>query len=310
MRLTIVISIIIIVVTVLFVGWLMTERKAERQQAMVATKANDETVIPVMVSDVITGEIEQVLRYTGTVEPDEQVEVIPKITGRLVSMEVEEGNKVKEGQTIAIIDPEIVGQRFEPFAVTSPIQGRIARIYADRGSFVMQGQPIVQVINDNFVRVKIAILEKDYHLVKVGTQARLEFDALPGRKIEGRVTSLSPIVDQRTGTAVAEVRLDNGNGLLRPGMYARAYLVVDSRKGVVLLPAAATLTEVLPGRGTRVETTVFVVDGEMARERKVVLGLASGDWYEVLDGLKPGEKVVTTGQNLLRDGSQVRIENF
>lgn len=310
MRLTVVISIIIIVVTVLFVGWFMMERKAERQQAMVATKANDETVIPVDVSDVITGEIEQVLRYTGTVEPDEQVEVIPKITGRLVSMEVEEGDKVKEGQTIAIIDPEIVGQRFEPFAVTSPIEGRIARIYADRGSFVMQGQPIVQVINDNFVKVKIAILEKDYHLVKVGTQSRLEFDALPGRKIEGRVTSLSPIVDQRTGTAVAEVRLDNGNGLLRPGMYARAYLVVDFRKGVVLLPAAATLTEVLPGRGTRVETTVFVVDGEMARERKVVLGLASGDWYEVLDGLKPGEKVVTTGQNLLRDGSQVRIENL
>ncbi len=310
MRLGIVIAIVVIVATSLFVWWFLTENRGERQSAMVTTKENGETVIPVSVSDVITGDIEQVIRYTGTVDPDEQVEVIPKISGRLVSREVEEGDRVHKGQTIAIIDPEVVGQRFEPFAVVSPIDGRISRIYADRGSFVIQGQPIMQVINDRFVKVRIAILEKDYHLVKVGTPVRLEFDALPGKRIEGKVTNLSPVIDQRTGTAIAEVKLDNSNGLLRPGMYARAYLIVDSRKDAILLPSSATLTEVLPGRGTRVETTVFTVEGEIARERKVVLGLASGDWYEVLDGLRPGEKVVTMGQTLLRDGSKVRIENL
>lgn len=307
---SIVIVIAVIVATALFVGKFLSEQKVKRQAAMAAPEATNNTVIPVVVSDVTVGDIEQVLRYTGTVEPDERVEVIPKISGRLVSRQVREGDRVTKGQTVAMIDPEIVGQRFEPYALTSPMDGRVARTYADPGSFVMQGQPIMQVINDRFVKVKISVLEKDYHLVRVGTPVRLEFDALPGRRIEGKVTNLSPVVDGRTGTAEAEVKLDNANGLLRPGMFARAYLIVDSRKGVVLLPAAATLTEVLRNKGTRIETTVFTVDGETARERKVVLGLASGDWYEVLEGLKPGEKVVTTGQNLLRDGSRVRIENL
>jgi hypothetical protein len=73
------------------------------------------------------------------------------------------------------------------------------------------------------------------------------------------------------------------------------------------MPLAATLTEILPGRGVRVETEIFVASGDVAGRRKVTLGLAGPTHYEVLDGLEPGERVVVVGQNLLTDGAKLRI---
>jgi hypothetical protein len=73
------------------------------------------------------------------------------------------------------------------------------------------------------------------------------------------------------------------------------------------MPLAATLTEILPGRGTRVETEVFVVEGDVARKRLVVLGLVGPTHYEVLEGLAADDQVVVVGQSLLHDGSKLRI---
>jgi RND family efflux transporter MFP subunit len=168
-------------------------------------------------------------------------------------------------------------------------------------------QPLVNVINDRYVKVEIDILEKDYHLVKVGTPVRLRFDALPGEVKSAKITNRGAVVDPMTGTATAEVRLDNKNGMLKAGMFARVETIIEVHDDAVLMPLAATLTEILPGRGVRVETGVFVADGDIARERQVVLGLAGPTHYEILEGLESGEQVVVVGQNLLTDGAKIRI---
>jgi RND family efflux transporter MFP subunit len=168
-------------------------------------------------------------------------------------------------------------------------------------------QPIVRLIDDTSVKVMIGVLEKDYHLVREGTPVRIVFDALPGETISAKITNRSPIVNPRTGTSQTEILLSNSDGMLKAGMFARVEVVTEVHKDAVLMPLAATLTEVLPGRGVRVETSVFVVKGDTALERDVVLGLAGPTHFEVLEGLKAGEKVVVVGQNLLSDGMKVGV---
>jgi multidrug efflux pump subunit AcrA (membrane-fusion protein) len=301
------IIIVIVVVGALFLIRLMRIQQARRDREELLSQANSETVVPVIVEPVITGDVERVLRYTGTVEPAEKVQVYPKVSGRIISLKVDEGDVVGKDDKIAVIDPEITGQRFEPYEVPAPIGGKISTVSLDVGSLVNQMQPLVEIIDDSTVKVEIRVLEKDYHLIDEGTPVRMEFDALPGDVIEGRVTNRSPVVDPRTGSAKTEIALRNTGGRLKPGMFARVQVITEVHRDAVLMPLAATLTEVLPGRGNRVETKVFVIDGNVAQARSVVLGLAGPTHYEVLDGLKPGERVVVTGQNLLGDGVRISI---
>jgi membrane fusion protein (multidrug efflux system) len=264
-------------------------------------------VTPVVDAPVTTGDVENTLRYTGTVQPDDRVDVYSKVAGRVIDLKVEEGDRVSKGDVVAVVDPEITGQRFEPFEVTAPLSGDIAVVYLDPGTLITQMQPIARVIDDSDVKVEIAVLEKDYYLVKEGTPVRLRFDALPGEVRRAKITNLSSVVDPMTGAAMAEIMLRNRNRTLKAGMFARVEVIVEVRRGAVLMPLAATLTEILPGRGTRAEAKVFVINGDLARERYVTLGLAGPTHYEVLDGLEAGERVVVVGQNILHDGAKVSV---
>ncbi len=304
-----VLSIIIIIVVVaglLYLGKKFSQRRADEANRSL-TSSSESEYVPVVVEEVTNGEIEKTLKYTGSLETEDEVEVIPKISGRLIAVKVEEGDVVRKGQTLAIIDPEITGQRFEPFAVTAPIAGKVAHVYLDPGAFVMQGQPILRIIDDRIVKVRIGILERDYNLVKEGMTARVRLDALPGKVFSAKITNLSPVVDPRTGMASAEIKLDNKDGKLKAGMFARVEVIADIHRNAVLMPTAATLSEIVPARDSTVVTTVYVVEGDEARARTVRLGLRSRGYFEVLEGLKPGEQVVVLGQNLLRDGTKVKI---
>lgn len=308
MKRALIVIIIVAAAAVIFI-WRMSSiqrERAAREEAAAAAEA--QTAVTVAVEPVITGEIEKVLRYTGRVEAMEEVDVTPKIAGRIIKVHVKEGDAVGKGQTIMTIDPEVTGMKFEPHSVTSPIAGKVAMRYVDRGAYVTQQIPLVKVINDSAVKVTIGVLEKDYPFVRLGMPARIEFDALPGNTWTAKVTNLRPVVDTMTGTARAEIGMDNGKGRLRSGMFARVQLVVETHENAVLMPRNATLKELFSDRGAEIETTVFVVEGGAARKRTVRLGLSNKDYFEVLDGLTPGDEVIVAGQNIVGDGSEVKVQ--
>ena len=303
------IIIIIVAVAVLIVFWRMSVIQKEREaREEAAAAAEAETAVTVSVEPVVTGEIEKVLRYTGRVEAAEDVDVTPKIAGRVVQVHVREGDRVKKGQTVMTIDPEVTGMKFEPNEVTSPIAGKVAIRYVDRGAYVTQQVPLIKVINDETVKVTVGILEKDCPFVRLGMPARIEFDALPGKEWTAKVTNIRPMVDTMTGTARGEIRMDNGTGKLRAGMFARVQLVVETHNNAVLMPRDATLRELFSDRGAEIVTDVFVAEGGFAHKREVHLGLSNRDHFEVLDGLRPGEEVIVAGQTIVKDGTEIDVQ--
>jgi len=133
----------------------------------------------------------------------------------------------------------------------------------------------------------------------VGQPAFLTTPSLGGRKIEGRVLRISPVVDSQSGTVKVTVDLRGAKGL-RPGMYAEVQLVLDRHAGVPVIEKRAIVYEdELPH--------VFVVADGKAEKRSVTLGYQDENRAEVVSGVAAGEQVVVVGQSALKDGSTVAV---
>jgi membrane fusion protein (multidrug efflux system) len=125
-------------------------------------------------------------------------------------------------------------------------------------------------------------------------------DAFPGRAFEGEVYALDPRVDTAGRSIAIRARVPNSDRVLRPGLFARVNLAIESRKNALIVPDQA----IVP-RGE--ERFVFkVVDGK-AVMTKVILGQRRGGRVEIVEGLEPGDVVVTAGQIKIRDGAPVKV---
>ncbi|MFQ5540188.1 MAG: efflux RND transporter periplasmic adaptor subunit, partial [Candidatus Binatia bacterium] len=123
--------------------------------------------------------------------------------------------------------------------VTSPFTGYVGKRFVDRGALVNPSTPLVSIVDISSVKVDISVVEKDYRKISSGQLAGVTADAYPGRRFQGRVARMAPVLDQETRTGDVEIELPNPEGNLKPGMFARAEIVVQRRSGVLLVPDGA-----------------------------------------------------------------------
>jgi len=150
--------------------------------------------------------------------------------------------------------------------------------------------------------VNVQVPEVQMSRLAVGQPAEVRIDAVPGRSFEGRIVLITPGIDEATATFPVKVDVDDPEGLLRPGMFARVSIVYERKPDALQIPRSALLDGDGPPR-------VFVATDGSARERVVELGLSNGGYVEVLSGVEPGEVVVVIGQGALKDGAAVRVVN-
>ena len=185
--------------------------------------------------------------------------------------------------------------------ITSPVTGFVSKRNVDPGAFVGQQAPIVEVVDVSTVRLVANIVEKDLRQLKPGNSAGVQVDAFPGETFQGRIARISPILDPATRTAPIEIEIPNPASRLRPGMYARVGITVDSRKDTLVVPVNAMVD--LGGR-----RGVFTpLPDNTAAFRVVQVGIENGDLTEVLGGLQEGDRVITTGAASLRDGDRIQL---
>lgn len=186
--------------------------------------------------------------------------------------------------------------------VISPFAGYVGKRFVDRGALVNSSSPLVMIVDISRVKVVVSVVEKDYRKISPGQLSSITVDAYPGRRFEGKVARMAPVLNQETRTGEVEIELSNPGAVLKPGMFARVEVGVQSRRGVLLVP-----------EGARVKTAegygLFKVQGDGLRVKLVAVktGLRHKEWVEVEGPLKPGDQIVTLGSNLLRDGQRVRL---
>ncbi len=187
--------------------------------------------------------------------------------------------------------------------ISSPVSGIVSQRRIEVGEIVSPSNPIFKINNISEVKVRGSIPETYIPLVKPGMKATILVDAYPGREFSGSLKIISPAVDPKTRTTEVEIRIENPEMLLKPGMFARAVIDVGERKAPFVLQQALRRFE---GTGTHY---VYVVDeNKRARIREIKIGERKGERVEVKEGLLEGELVVLTVTSAIRDGSLLNVK--
>lgn len=196
---------------------------------------------------------------------------------------------------------EDAGQPSRTMSVLSPHTGTVIAKHANEGMRVEPGMQVFRIADLSSVWVLVTLYESQLPFVTEGQKAVMSLPYIPGQTFEGRVVYIYPYVDTRTREVQVRLEFENPTGMLKPGMFTTVELQSTLKREAVLVPRAAVLAT-----GTR--NVAFVSLGEGKFEpRDVRLGVETGEGQvEVLDGLKPGELVVTSGQFLLDSESRVR----
>lgn len=177
----------------------------------------------------------------------------------------------------------------------SPLSGHVIELNGGQGGFWNDTNAPVMVVADlSTVWLSASVQEKDLAAVYAGQTADIELNAYPGEHIAGKVGYVSEVLDPDTRTVKVRVAVDNRNGRLKPGMFARATFSAAPHRGVVV-PASA-----LVQNGT--QTQVYVETAAWTFEaRTVTTGIHSGDQVEIASGLKAGARIVAKEGVLLND---------
>lgn len=187
----------------------------------------------------------------------------------------------------------------------APMDGVVAERYVDPGAMVGSSTPIVRLVQMSPLRLRVSVPARLLPILRPGeTPVDVRTDVYPDRAFGSVVERIFPTVDPATRTAPVEILLKNerhedGQWVLRPGMYATAEIRMAIRTSALMVPASSVL-RVLDRQ------IVFVVEGDAARAATVKTGIRSGDQVEITDGLAAGDEFVVMGQNKLTDG--VRVE--
>jgi RND family efflux transporter MFP subunit len=180
--------------------------------------------------------------------------------------------------------------------VPAPADGAILSRTVNPGQVVTAGQELFIVTDLGSVWVIGDIYEKDFGIIRGGARAVVTLPSAPRIRFHGRVSYIDPRVDPATRTAKVRIEVPNAQGDLRLGMFVTVGFDAGSPKPVTLVPQTAVQSV-----GDRAVVYVVVAEGDgRFVERTVKLGPAAGDSVQVLEGLKPGEKVVTEGSFFLR----------
>jgi membrane fusion protein, heavy metal efflux system len=197
------------------------------------------------------------------------------------------------GKTDAEID-EVVDKRKvdSTLLVPSPIAGRIVARSAAPGFLTQPGNaPAPYSVADLSTMWMIAnVIETDAPLYKLGQEVEVHVPAYPDKTFKGRVTTLGSIIDPNSHRQLVRSKIDDPQHLLRSGMYASFVIRVGDPVSSLAVPANGVVRE---GDGTM---TVWVTaDRHHFVKRTVKIGLQQDGWDQILEGLQPGETVVTDG---------------
>lgn len=183
--------------------------------------------------------------------------------------------------------------------LTAPFAGILGLRQVSVGDYVKEGQDIVNLEDIQTLKLDFRIPENYLASVKPEQETVLQVDAYPAQRFSGSIYAIDPRVDEQTRTLLLRARVPNPDQQLRPGMFVRVLLVLETRLDAVLVPEQTLVP--LDNK----QIVYRIVDGK-AVQTVVQTGERSAGAVEIISGLQIGDTVVTAGQTKLRDGAPVR----
>ncbi len=185
--------------------------------------------------------------------------------------------------------------------VVAPQDGFVTEKLIVQGQMVDAGMKTYRLADLGLVWVQAQVYEQDLAYIRLGQEVTVTLSYLPDREFRGRVTYIYPNIDEKTRTAKVRMEFHNPGYFLKPGMFASVHIISQLDPSVLLVPDMAVL------RSGEKNTVFVALENGKFEPRTVVLGpQAENDTYQVISGLKDGERIVTSGQFMLDSESQLR----
>jgi len=188
--------------------------------------------------------------------------------------------------------------------VCSPLDGTVVKRLVSVGEQVdgTAAQPLFEVANVAEVELFGNVPALYLNRIRVGQMLHISTDAFPGKKFAGRVVAISPAVDPSTNVGLVRIRIGNGAGLLRLGMFLTAQLPLQTHAKALVVPPQAVY------RDQEGKPHVYRVQGENAEAVAVKLGLETQERVELLAGTQEGETIILTGGYGLPERAKIKVK--
>jgi membrane fusion protein (multidrug efflux system) len=187
--------------------------------------------------------------------------------------------------------------------VKAPFDGLIAQRFVSVGEFVQPGTRLFELVALDPIEVEFRVAEVDSSRVRAGQVVGVRVAPFPDEVFQATVTLVSPMIDPASRTLRVKGTLANPDGRLKPGLFARADLGVSHREGVLMIPEEAILQR------SDGQVVFRLAGADRVERRNVHTGVYKDGRVEVIEGLAPGDHVVTRGHIGLVDGSVVAVRN-
>lgn len=344
---------IITVGVLVLVGMILNANKRRNEEKTAIVAGATGSAVAVRTSTVQRAAIDREFVANGNFVPSQQLNFAAENAGRVVHVLVDEGSRVRVGQTLAIIKTDALNvdletaraayetalrdkQRFESAFKTggvtrqqldqmelnlenasarlaqtkirmndahikSSINGIVNKRYIEPGAVVSPGTQLFEIVDVSSLKLQVAVDEKQVATLKNGDKVLLKVSVYPNDSFMGNVTFIAPKADNTLNFPVEIVLEKNPGEQLKAGMYGTAFFRAPATMPALIVPRAAFVGSV------NAQQVFMLAADSTAQLRTVVAGSVLNDKVEILSGLAEGDKVITSGQINLQNGSRVTI---
>ena len=315
--------------------------------------ADKPSSIPVDVYLAKTQNVDNSISVSGTVLPNEIVELKAELAGRLMKLNAKEGTYVTKGELIAKINDEelkaqltklgymekrakdiearqkrllaIEGISREEYDIAesnvntahadkdlllaqlakseirAPFSGKLGLRAISEGAFLTPGTLVTTLVQTNPIKIDFSVPEKYASQIRVGSTVRFAAEGIK-EPLSARIMAISPLIDESLRTLKVRAFATNATGRLVPGMFVRLDVQLQGDNRTIQIPSQAIIP-VLKGK------KVYVVRNGKAQERFIKTGNRTDQEVQVMEGLTPGDSVITSSIMALKNGANVKVKN-
>ena len=185
-------------------------------------------------------------------------------------------------------------------SVEAPMTGIISTLNVKEGQIVGNGQQAATIVDVSGVYIQLSVVESVVNDIVEGDEIRLEIPSASPDEIISTVTYVSPSADPMTKLYTIKSYIDNPDTKIRPGMSAKATISLEKAENAVVIPSNTIINK-------DNKKYVYVVEDDIAVEKQVETGIDTGEFVQIISGLKFDEKIITEGQFYVSDGSKVKV---
>ena len=302
---------------------------------------------------VLNGEnLDKKIYSSGSILSDEEVELRAEASGKVISINFNEGKPVNKGDLLVKINDdelqaqlkiaeadlelakqkefrsekllekqgisreaydEIVNQRqnleaeiellnakIDKTEIKAPFSGIIGFRHISEGAYVTPQTQIASLQKVNPVKLEFSVPQKYFDIVKTGTTINFSIPANES-SYSAKIYAIEPKIDRATRTLLIRARCGNKDRTLMPGAYAEIELLLDEINNTIMIPTQALIPDLKSEK-------VYVYSDGKAQPRLVQTGIRTDKEVQIIDGLNPGDTLITSGIINLRPGLDVKIE--